>query len=306
MYDIIGDIHGYADELESLLKKLGYDEQGKVYRHPDRKVIFVGDFIDRGPKIGRVLQIARNMVESGNALAVLGNHELNAIAYATPDPLRSGEYMRPHNEKNRKQHQATLDQLTESGDLKSHLNWFRKLPIALDLGDLRVVHACWDDEHFARIEKHRQSSEHSINDAFIEQGYREGTGLYESIEAVTKGKEAKLPDGYTFKDKEGKVREEIRVQWYRSSQGETFASYALQSDTIECDHPLPDLVHQSARPYPEDAPPVFFGHYWLSAKTPAPLALNVACLDYSVAKNGFLCAYRWHGERQLQNGHFVF
>ena len=304
MYDIIGDIHGYADELESLLRKLGYQEQSGIYRHPDRKVIFVGDFIDRGPRIDRVLQIARNMVESGTALAVLGNHELNAIAYATPDPLNSGEYMRPHTEKNRKQHRATIDQLTQSGDLQSHLDWFRTLPIALDLGELRIVHACWDDEHIARIEKYRPRSE-PISDTFIEQAYRKGTELYESMEATAKGKEAKLPNGYTFGDKEGKLRCEIRVQWYRSSLGETFASYALQSDPIVCDHPLPESVHRAARPYPSDAPPIFFGHYWLCAKTPMPLASNVACLDYSVAKDGFLCAYRWTGEQQLLEKHFV-
>jgi hypothetical protein len=56
---------------------------------------------------------------------------------------------------------------------------------------------------------------------------------------------------------------------------------------------LPAKVRVEARPYPAGAPPVFFGHYWLDAPAPAPLAPNVVCLDYSVAKGGFLCAYRW-------------
>jgi len=55
MYDLIGDIHGRAVELEALLSKLGYALSGRVYRHPDRKVIFLGDFVDRGPYQGRVL-----------------------------------------------------------------------------------------------------------------------------------------------------------------------------------------------------------------------------------------------------------
>jgi hypothetical protein len=55
-----------------------------------------------------------------------------------------------------------------------------------------------------------------------------------------------------------------------------------------------------------DAKPVFVGHYWLSAPRPALLAENVACLDYSVAKGGLLCAYRWDGEQKLANEHFVW
>ena len=48
MYDIIGDIHGHADELEKLLEKLDYSWTDGCYRHSNRKVIFLGDFIDRG------------------------------------------------------------------------------------------------------------------------------------------------------------------------------------------------------------------------------------------------------------------
>ena len=51
---------------------------------------------------------------------------------------------------------------------------------------------------------------------------------------------------------------------------------------------------------------VLIGHYWLSPQKPEILAENVVCLDYSVAKGGFLCAYRWNGEQKLNNGHFVW
>ena len=51
MIDFIGDIHGHADKLEKLLIKLGYTQVDGAYSHPDRKVLFVGDYIDRGPKI---------------------------------------------------------------------------------------------------------------------------------------------------------------------------------------------------------------------------------------------------------------
>ena len=55
--------------------------------------------------------------------------------------------------------------------------------------------------------------------------------------------------------------------------------------------------------YPRDAVPVFVGHYWLTG-TPTPLAANVACTDYSVAKGGKLVAYRWDGESELSADKF--
>jgi len=59
MYDLIGDIHGHADHLVDLLKQLEYKKSGDVYHHSSRRVIFLGDFIDRGPKIREVLSIAK-------------------------------------------------------------------------------------------------------------------------------------------------------------------------------------------------------------------------------------------------------
>src|SRR6185436_15096978 len=132
MYDLIGDIHGYADELVQLLEALGYQQAQGVYGHPDRKVIFLGDFIDRGPKIRQVLGIVRPMIEEGKALTVMGNHELNALAYHTEDTESHGEHLRRHIPKNEKQHKATLDQVSPH-ELRSYLEWFRTFPMWLDL-----------------------------------------------------------------------------------------------------------------------------------------------------------------------------
>ncbi len=68
-YDLIGDIHSLADELVQLLDILGYRMSDGAYHHPDRKVIFLGDFIDRGPKIRQVLDIVRPMIEKETALS---------------------------------------------------------------------------------------------------------------------------------------------------------------------------------------------------------------------------------------------
>lgn len=83
-FDIIGDIHGCADELQELLAKLGYevtwsDDRGEravaVAAPHGRKVVFVGDLVDRGPNAPDVLRIAMSMVAAGTAYAVQGNHE---------------------------------------------------------------------------------------------------------------------------------------------------------------------------------------------------------------------------------------
>ncbi len=142
--DVIGDIHGHAGPLERLLRDLGYTVRDGVYRHPNRMVVFAGDFVDRGPEQKAVLSIARSMVEEGSARAVLGNHELNAIAWSTSDG--EGGYLRPHTSKNYRQHQAFLEQIGEgTAEYESAIGWFRTLPLWLDFGGLRIVHACWHE-----------------------------------------------------------------------------------------------------------------------------------------------------------------
>ena len=65
----------------------------------------------------------------------------------------------------------------------------------------------------------------------------------------------------------------------------------MAAELIGCDLPLEQSVLEAAVPYPAIAKPVFIGHYWLTGEKPELLAPNVACLDWSVAKGGFLCAY---------------
>jgi protein phosphatase len=84
-FDIIGDIHGCCDELELLLEKLGYVTRNvetryiaslQTYCHPEgRKALFLGDLVDRGPRILDTVKLVKNMVEAGAAICVPGNHE---------------------------------------------------------------------------------------------------------------------------------------------------------------------------------------------------------------------------------------
>lgn len=306
MYDIIGDIHGHASQLTRLLELLGYERSGRSYRHPDRLAVFVGDFVDRGPEIRRTLEIARDMVDRGHALAVMGNHELSAIAYQIPDPESPGQYLRPRTPKNEKQHRATLDQLTSS-ELRSYLDWFRTLPMWLDLssvGGPRVVHACWDDHAIAELGQ-RIRAHGGLTDDFFRLAYLGDESLHASLTTILKGREATLPTGFAFHDKEGNRRTRFRTRWYLPAAGHTYRTYSLQSAPIECDLPVSDEIVVGARPYPSTAPPVFVGHYWLAGTRPERLTENVACVDYSVAKDGFLCAYRWRGESIVRNDCFA-
>jgi hypothetical protein len=303
-YDIIGDIHGYADELNALLDQLGYRRSAGVHAHPQRKAVFVGDFIDRGPAQREVLSIVRAMVESGRALAVLGNHELNALAWATPNPDNPDEFLRPHSDKNLAQHKAFLDAFAADDEgWRDALDWFASLPLFLELDGARVVHACWDDEAVARL-RPLLNADATLPPASRIEALTPQTEAFDDVETLLKGKEVALPERHSITDKDGHVRRHIRVKWWKGGGtyrdafvGPVSAIVHIPDEPVDGDYELE---------YPLDDPPVFFGHYWL-AGAPEPLTPNVACLDYSVARTGgCLTAYRWDGERELEAGKFVY
>jgi protein phosphatase len=83
-FDIIGDVHGCFDELRELMTTLGYSIEGngggfRVATPEGRKAIFLGDLVDRGPKIPEVLKLVMSMVEAGAALCVPGNHDMKLL-----------------------------------------------------------------------------------------------------------------------------------------------------------------------------------------------------------------------------------
>lgn len=302
-YDLIGDIHGHSKSLCALLEKLGYREREDAYTHPDRRAIFLGDFIDRGPGQREVIAVVRPMIERESAMAVMGNHEFNAIGYATNTP--DGEsHLRQHSEKNKNQHRAFLDTYVSCNSAyKDVINWFKTLPLWLDLDGLRVVHACWDRDAMARLAPKLKPDNRLTEDLLIESS-TPGTAAYRDMETILKGKELRLPNGASFRDKEGNERHEIRIRWwdntvtnYRDAfMGPESARTHIPADPLGTDHEMGYGHHE---------PSVFLGHYWLEGN-PEPLARNIACLDYSVAKpGGSLVAYRWDGEETIDVGKFV-
>jgi hypothetical protein len=305
-YDLIGDIHGHSAPLARLLEKLGYKKSNGVYRQAERRVIFLGDFIDRGPNQREVIEIVRPMIEQGAALSVMGNHEFNAIAWHTEDPDNPREYLREHSRRHRRQHQAFLDQYEGTADHAELIEWFRSLPLWLELPGLRVVHACWDDVLMQDLQVCFPSLNQYLDDDLLLRASRKGRSEHAAIETLLKGKEIELPKGHMFFDKDGHSRHEVRVRWFDADAltyqdaflGPEKARSHIPEDPIGADHLLQ---------YSHDDPPVFIGHYWLDTE-PKLLAPNIACLDYSVAAEGGgkLVAYRWDGEQALSNDKFVY
>ena len=301
-FDIIGDIHGHYDKLTALLKTLGYRAEAGTWLHPEgRRVLFLGDFIDRGPRIRRVLGLVRNMCEAGTALAIMGNHEYNAVCYHTPDG--KGGHLRPREPKNRSQHAATLAEFFDHHDeWADWIEWMKALPFYLDLGPLRAVHASWHPGEVAAL------NGASLRDAeFLKASAINGSPEFRAVETLLKGVELDLPGGATYPDKDGHHRKAIRSRWWENAPlGMNYRELIFPPADTPPEHLVPDADLAALPGYGAEEPPVFIGHYWLPAEaTPAPLRHNIACLDYSAAKDGPLVAYRWDGERELAADKFI-
>lgn len=290
MFDVIPDIHGQVHKLTARLVSLGYSDRSGAWRHsdPQRQCVFLGDFIDRGPANGTVIDIVRRMVDAGTALAIMGNHELNAIHFHTRDP-ESGMPLRLHSQKNTVQHAAFLREFPFGSAVAAEaIAWMRSLPLFVEANGARFVHACWEE---AVIEELAAISDRGVlqPEQLIMAG-RKGEKLHGLLETTTKGPEAKLPQGYSFCDKGGHVRNKVRLKWWEGS-ARTWRDVAISvPDPLALPaQKLPDGIVKSV--YPSKAPIVFFGHYWLDGATTLQ-APNALCLDYSAGKDGPLIAYR--------------
>ncbi len=313
-YDVIGDVHGHADKLKGLLKQLGYVRRKGAWRHSDRQAIFIGDLIDRGAEQRRTVDLARAMVDAGSAQVVLGNHEFNAIAWATPDPEMPGEYLRPRSghrgARNRHQHEWFLADVGENSALhREYIAWFRTIPLWLDLGGLRLVHACWSSAEMD-ILKPWLSSDGSVTYSLMVEASRKGSAEYGAIETILKGPEIELPDGFSYLDKDGHARCRARLRWWDAMATTLRRAAEIPPGATSPDRtPFPELpdspLGEGVRaPYADDVP-VLFGHYWRTGAhdvcTP-----KTACVDYSAGNGKPLVAYCWtDGEEDLRRENFV-
>ena len=300
-YDIIGDIHGYAALLKQLLAKLGYKREDGAWRHATRKAIFVGDFINRGPQIRETLTLVRGMVEAGSALAILGNHEYSSILYHIKDD--NGTFMTRHISGNRTQIQKTLTVYQEfNEEWMDDLKWMRTLPFFLDLGEIRIAHAYWNDSEIARLKDFLPKGK--LKKKFIRDLHEKRPEMAVIVYKLLKGLEFRCPKDLIIKCSKGLSRKAFLLKWWEDPTDKTFRQLYFGNKFILPDYHFPPEIAPSYEPYSPDLPIVFLGHYCLSGIDEI-VQSNICCLDSCVHTTGKLSAYRWSGETALLEENLV-
>ncbi len=128
-FDIFGDLHGCADELEGLLTQLGWERSvmeepdafwgGESWRHPEgRRAIFLGDLVDRGDRVLDTVRIARNMVKSGAAFCIAGNHDISSSGGCAASKCRLSTAWSNPSPRSRR-----LDRMTVASWRRSSTDW---------------------------------------------------------------------------------------------------------------------------------------------------------------------------------------
>ena len=164
----------------ALLDQLGWKQRD---RGPGgQRLVFVGDLIDRGPQNLRTVEIVRELVERGRRPVPDGQPRIQCRAVPLPLIRKNpGQTLRPQNPKNRKQHQAVLDEIEHRpGDWQDMLAWFRTLPLAVEGKGWRCVHACWHPPSLEILVK-RDGGWFLTEDAWLAAA-TEGNPYYEAAE----------------------------------------------------------------------------------------------------------------------------
>lgn len=299
MYDIIGDVHGYATLLKKLLKRLGYKRKNGTYSHHFSKAVFVGDFINRGPEIRETLSIIRGMVEAGNACALLGNHELNALIRKLKD--EKGDHLL---QKNISGYYKTMKAFrNDKEEWKSHLRWMRTLPLFFENEHFRVVHACWKDENISFLRETLSAGKIKkslLRKIYYEPGSQEGTSVWQT----TKGIYYTLPPDLSIRNSKGASIRSYRMKWWEDPEGMTFNDLSFESKMELPEYTIPREIIPEMRRYDEAAPVVFFGHY-CRGNGPFIIRKNICCVDSCVTGTHILTAYSWEGETELVSTNII-
>ena len=144
--DVVGDIHGEIGALEDLLAVLGYQGDGSHSRA--RRLVFIGDLCDRGPDSPAVIRRVQGLVAAGVAQCLLGNHELNVLRGARKEA--NGWFFADDHDRQRGRYRDSRP-AADDAERQSIWRFFGSLPVALERRDLRLVHACWDDERIDEL-----------------------------------------------------------------------------------------------------------------------------------------------------------
>jgi hypothetical protein len=316
--DFIGDVHGQLRTLMQLGEHLGYDvEHG--WSHPDDRVlVFLGDLLDRGEDSLGVVRLAKELVESGRACCLMGNHEYNLVGYA------KGLF------KPKQSNRSTIADLQQRPKRWAPvIDFLGRLPMAVEFPALRAIHAVWHRECFAKIEQalavssdfpipgadavRRAGGKPVLASPFVERGLAPGLTAEEippggdkPHEILIKGFETPAPEPFT--DNDGKKRDLIRVPWWEGPH----PAVAQDKLTIFGHYwnvpPIPGKHEGFAPPHPSGHPKLRAWQADLSSAVPevgladVPGNVRFACVDYNSiderAAGGCVGAFRWP-ERQV-------
>lgn len=187
-------------------------------------------------------------------------------------------------------------------------------PLWLDLGGLRVVHACWHADSIAYVESELGGSRFTNLDQLVRASDK-ADPLYTAVENLLKGPEISLVDHgqEPYVDKDGHTRKRARLKWWHDGIATLrhLAEMGGKFHTPAGDPypPLPEIEvsgDHRRHLYTEQVP-VIYGHYWRQG-APDPgddWTAHTACVDFSAVKEGALTAYRWSGESRIEPKHYV-
>lgn len=302
-YFFVGDVHGRHDKLIGLLEYLDLPGEHDDARSASDCLIFVGDLIDNKDlaevKQLDTLKLVKSLCDRGLAKCILGNHEFNAIGWWLRHSI-TNQPLRPHTADNRMQHEAFLNEIGEDSELHAEwIKWFISLPLFIDFGFVRVVHACWDAKVIERLQRYL-NPDNSLKVEHVADAFNPEHELFRLCEVVLKGPEIALPHGYSFKDKNGKERSMIRARWWQSD-AKTYRDFAQVQNNVRMqipEIPLPACFTPAGMDVP-----VVIGHYSISG-VPSLLSEKVICVDYNAAlKDEPLICYQWVCGEELDFRH---
>lgn len=143
--DLVGDIHGEIEALERLLALLGYRPDGT---HAEgRRLVFLGDLVDRGTDSIAVVALVRELVEAGHADCLLGNHELNLLL----EKRREGNEWFWGETQDLREGGRVVQTLADDATRTWIAEFLRGLPLGFERQDLRAIHACWEPALKAKL-----------------------------------------------------------------------------------------------------------------------------------------------------------
>jgi hypothetical protein len=179
----------------------------------------------------------------------------------------------------------------------------RELPLFLDLGDIRIVHACWSDAAIETIKK-AELDGMSRKYMFRKVYNKPRSEIGKSVSTLTKGIDFRMPADMKIVNNKGVSARSFRMRWWEHAMGKTFEEISFESKFKLPQYEIPLQLIPELIPYDDNSPIVFFGHY-CRFDGPFVIKPNICCVDSCVTGTRILTAYRWNGERYLKEENLV-